>query len=58
MGVKLTFGGKLRHPVCGLTQLKIDLPDLFAKFTADCHPTATNSRRYSPEDCKFIEEKV
>ena len=57
--VKLTYGGNLPPLViCGLGLLKIDPPELFANLTADCHPVAAKSRRYSTEDREFIGEEV
>ena len=45
--------------VCGLTTLKVEPPDLFANLTtADVHPIATKSWRYSYEDRKFIDSEV
>ena len=44
--------------VCGLTTLKVEPPDLFTNLTADVHPIATKSRKYSSEDRKFIDSEV
>ena len=44
--------------VCGLSTLKVESPDLFSNLTADIHPIATKSRRYSYEDRKFIDAEV
>ena len=33
--------------VCGFSKLNIDPPEPFANLTADCHPIASKSRRYS-----------
>ena len=33
-------------------------PELFANLTADCHPIATKSRRYSHDDRKFIDAEA
>ena len=44
--------------VCGLSVLKVDPPDLFANLTKDCKPIATKSRKYSPDDLKFIHAEV
>ena len=57
--VQLNYGGDLPPLViCGLGVLKIDPPELFANLTADCHPVAAKSRRYSTEDREFIENEV
>ena len=52
--------GGLKPPlvVCGLTTLKVEPPDLFTNLTADVHPIATKSRKYSSEDRKFIDSEV
>ena len=43
--VTLTYGGDLPPlVVCGLSQLRVDSPALFAYLTADCYPIATRSR--------------
>lgn len=44
--------------ICGFSKLNIDPPEPFANLTADCHPTASKSRRYSQKDCAFIDEEV
>ncbi|KAL9975044.1 hypothetical protein ACROYT_G012160, partial [Oculina patagonica] len=44
--------------VCGFSKLNIDPPEPFANLTADCHPIASKSRRYSQEDSTFIDEEV
>ena len=41
--------------VCGHSMLKVGPPELFANLTAECHPIATKSRRYSHDDRKFID---
>ena len=57
--VTLTYGGDLPPLViCGLGVLNIDPPELFANLTADCHPVAAKSRRYSIDDLSFIEKEV
>lgn len=57
--VQLNYGGDLPPLViCGLGVLKIDPPELFGNLTADCHPVASKSRRYSTEDREFIENEV
>ena len=57
--MQLNYGGDLPPLViCGLGVLKIDTPELFANLTADCHPVAAKSRRYSTEDREFIENEV
>ena len=37
-------------PVCGFSTLNISPPGPFANLSADCHPIATKSRRYSWDD--------
>jgi len=44
--------------LCGLTTLRVNPPELFANLTADCHPVASKSRRYSFDDSKFIAEET
>ena len=57
--VHLNYGGDSPPLViCGLGVLKIDPPELFANLTADCHPVAAKSRRYSTEDREFTEQEV
>ncbi|KAK3885023.1 hypothetical protein Pcinc_010678 [Petrolisthes cinctipes] len=57
--VTLTYGGDLPPLViCGLGALETDPHELFANLTADCHPEAARSRRYSAEDHDFIEKEV
>ena len=51
-------GPKPPLEVCGLTTLKVEPPDLFANLTADVHPIATKSRKFSYEDRKFIDSEV
>jgi len=41
----------------GFSKLNIDPPEPFANLTADCHPIASKSRRYS-QDSAFIDEEV
>ena len=54
--VTLKYGGNLPPLViCGLSTLCVDPPELFANLSADCHPIAAKSRRYSADDRKFIE---
>lgn len=57
--VHLNYGGTLPPLViCGLGVLKVNPPQLFPNLTADCHPIAARSRRYSTEDREFIEAEV
>ena len=44
--------------VCGLSVLKVEPPDLFAKLTSDCHPIAIKSRRYNHVDREFIGTEI
>ena len=44
--------------VCGFSTLNVDRPKPFANLTADCHPIASKSRRYSQEDSSFTDEEV
>lgn len=57
--VTFHFGGS-EPPlaICGFSKLNIDPPEPFANLTADCHPIASKSRRYSQEDTAFIDEEV
>ncbi len=51
-------GPKPPLEVCGLTTLKVEPPYLFANLTADVHPIATKSRKFSYDDGKFIDSEV
>ena len=44
--------------ICGLTEINVQPPELFANRTDDCHPIATMSCRYSKDDIKYIECEV
>ena len=44
--------------VCGRSLLKVGPPEFFANLTADCHPIAIKSRRYSHDDRKFIDTEA
>ena len=44
--------------ICGFGKLNIDPPEPFVNLTADCHPIASKSRRYSQDDSAFIDEEV
>ena len=44
--------------VCGFSTLNISPPEPFANLSADCHPIATKSRRYSRDDLDFIDKEV
>nr|XP_039273884.1 uncharacterized protein LOC120347845 [Styela clava] len=57
--VTYNYGGD-RPPmsVCGFSTFKSLPPEPFKNLTADCHPIATKSRRYSKDDRKFIEMEV
>ena len=50
-------GIKLPLSVCSFTTLNIEPPSPFENVTADCHPIATKSRRYS-KDLTFIGNEV
>jgi len=53
------FGGnKTTLTVCGFTTLGTKWPTPFKNLTADCHPVAVRSRKYSQEDRAFINEEV
>ena len=57
--VSLKYGGHQPPLVLsGLTTLCIDPPELFANLTDGCRPIASKSRRYSFDDCKFIENET
>ena len=51
-------GSEPPPPVCGFSTLNVDPPEPFANLTADYHPIASKSRRYSQEDSAFIDEEV
>ena len=46
--------GETPLPVCSVTTLNIEPSSPFENLTADCHPIATKSRRYSKDDLNFI----
>ena len=49
--VEVVEGGDLPPLVmCGLTTLSVEPPGLFVNLTADSHPVAARSRRYSHEE--------
>ena len=57
--VTFKYGGtKPPLSVCSLTTLNIEPPSPFGNLTADCHPIATKSRRYSKDDLTFISDEV
>ena len=57
--VTFKYGGtKPPLSVCGFTTLNIEPPSPFENLTADCHPFATKSRRYSKDDLTFIGNEV
>ncbi|XP_015767631.1 PREDICTED: uncharacterized protein LOC107346353 [Acropora digitifera] len=57
--VTFKYGGtKPPLSVCGFTTLNIEPPSPFENLTADCHPIATKSRRYSKDDLTFIGNEV
>ena len=57
--VTLQYGGALPPLViCGPSVLHVEPPKLFGNLTADCHPVAARSRRYSLEDRQFIKAEV
>ena len=44
--------------VCGFNTLNVSPPEPFANLSANCHPVATKSRRYSRHDLDFIDKEV
>jgi len=57
--VVFKFGGnKTTLTVCGFRTLRTKSPTPFKNLTADCHPVAVRSRKYSQEDHAFINEEV
>ena len=57
--VVFKFGGnKTTLTVCGFRTLRTKSPTPFKNLTADCHPVAVRSRKYSQEDRAFINEEV
>ena len=45
--------------ICGgMSELRVNPPELFGRLTADCQPIAARSRRYSTEDKHFIETEI
>ena len=59
LSVTFHYGGS-EPPLaaCGFSKLNTATPEPFANLTADCHPIASKSRRYSQEDSAFIDEEV
>ena len=54
--VTVKYGGELPPLVlCSMSTLMIKPLELFTNLTADCHPIAARSRRFSLSDRKFIE---
>ena len=56
--ITIKYGGNKPPLVSSLGTLKVEPPDLFAHLTADCHPIASKSRRYSAPDRAFIKSEV
>ena len=56
--VKFEFPGNNTSVVSSLGTLKVEPPELFKNLTADCHPIASKSRRYTAADKVFIREEV
>ena len=58
--VTLNYGGKEAplNLVCRLSSLNVKPSELFVNLTADCHPIASKSRRYSFADRQFIEKET
>lgn len=51
-------GSEAPLAVCGFSKLNTDSPEPFVNLTADCHPIASKSQRYSQEDSTFIDKEV
>jgi len=57
--VDFKFGGNnTTLTACGFTTLRTKSPTPFKNLTADCHPVAVESRKYSQEDRAFINEEM
>ena len=57
--VVISYGGpKPPLIVCSISAMKIPPPRVFSHLAPNCHPIITKTRRYSPEDIKFIEEEI
>lgn len=57
--LNLSLGGtQPTLEICGLAELKVSPPELFANIDANAKPIATKSRRYSTEDKVFIDTQV
>ena len=56
--VTIKYGGNKPPIVAALGTLTVDPPSLFENLTADCHPVASKSRRYSLADKEFIKSEV
>ena len=54
----INFGGPEPPLVATLGTMKAEPPSLFANLTADCHPVAAKSRRFSTPDRLFIKSEV
>ena len=57
--IEILFGGsKPRLTVCGLAKSLLPAPNLFSNLSPDCRPIATQSRRFSDSDRKFIDQEI
>jgi len=43
---------------CNLTSMQVEPPSLFSNMSPDTKPIACKSRRYSPDDMKFIQDET
>jgi len=51
-------GDKTTLTVCGFTTIRTKSLILYKNLTADCHPVAARSRKYSLQDCVFVNKEV
>ena len=56
--VQFTKGDDPPTVVSAFTTMKVPPPSIFKNLTADCHPIATKSRRYTAPDRLFIKQEV
>ncbi|CAM1308932.1 Uncharacterised protein r2_g1910 [Pycnogonum litorale] len=57
--VRLKYNGK--EPlfnVCAASTLKVETPKLFSNIAPDCRPIVTKSRKFNPENRRFIESEI
>ena len=56
--VVFNYGGDRPPLVCAFSTINAEPPELFPNLSAECHPIAAKSRRYSYADREFIRGEV